>query len=176
VEYFARGFLITIIVSLVAVLGSALICVNYALLTATPTQAQQAKQQITSTRQNATWQGIFLNNLRASWFLIIPVYGPVLFFIIWCRTAAILGFEAAYYHAGIVSTSIFVLLIIGLGALETSAYIFACSESLYITYLVVRRLGAWERIKKQSWKTFALYATLLLIAAMVETLLIRVGL
>jgi uncharacterized membrane protein SpoIIM required for sporulation len=168
--------LIAIIISLVAVLGSAVICANYAMLTATPTQAQQVEQQITSERQNATWQGIFLNNLHASWFLIIPVYGPVLFFYIWCRTAADLGFEAAYYHAGIVGTSILVLLIIGLGALEISAYIFACSESLYVTYLAAARLGAWERIRKQSWKTLVLYVLLLLIAAIVETLLIHVGL
>ena len=171
--------MIAIVMSLVALLGSALICANYAMLTATPTQATHAYQQIKSERQNATWQGIFLNNLRASWFLVIPAFGLVLFFYIWYNTATILGFESAHYFANAsigaraLDTSIAVLLTLGVGALEISAYIFACAENLYVTYLTVNRLGAGKRIKKQSWKTFVLYVLLLLIAAMVETLLIR---
>jgi uncharacterized membrane protein SpoIIM required for sporulation len=176
-KYFARGFVITIVISLVVVLASALLCANYAMLTATPTQAEQAKQQITSERQTATWLGIFLNNFHASWYLIVPAFGPVLFFFDWCYSATLLGFEwRAYYPVNIVGNSIFVLLLLGLGALEVSAYVFACAESLYVTYLAVNRLGAGERIKTQSWKTYILYVLLLLISAIIEAFLISVGL
>jgi uncharacterized membrane protein SpoIIM required for sporulation len=180
--YFARGFVIAIVISLVAMLGSALLWANYAMLTATSTQATHAYQLIKSERQTATWLGIFLNNLRASWYLVVPAFGLVLFFYIWYNTATILGFESAHYFANAsigaraLDTSIIVLLILGLGVLEISAYIFACAENLYVTYLAVNRLGAGERIKKQSWKTWIIYVVLLLVAAIVEAILISAGL
>jgi len=171
--YFTRGFVIAILISLVALLGSALVWANYAMLAATPTQAEQAHKQITSERQTATWLGIFLNNLRASWYLVVPAFGLVLFFFIWYNTATILGFDCAYYH---VNASIVVLFTLGLGAVEISAYIFACAESLYVTDLAINKLGAIERIKTQSWKTWILYVLLLLIAAIIEAALINAGL
>jgi uncharacterized membrane protein SpoIIM required for sporulation len=171
--YFTRGFKITIFISLVALLCSALIWANYAALTATPAQAEQAYQTITSIRQTATWQGIFLNNLHASWYLVVPAFGVVLFFFIWYNTATILGFESAYYN---VNASFAVLLTLGIGAVEISAYIIACAESLYVTYLTVNKLGAEERIKTQSWKTWVAYVLLLLIAARIEAFLISVKL
>lgn len=171
--YFTRGFRIAILISLVLLVGSFMLWTNYATLTATPTQAEQASQQITSERQAATWPGIFLHNLRASWYLIVPAFGLVLFFFIWHNTATILGFECAHYH---VNASIVVLFTLGLGAFEISAYILAWAESLYITCLAVNNLGAGKRIKTQSWITWILYVLLLLIAAIIEAFLISVGL
>ncbi|HML03715.1 MAG TPA: stage II sporulation protein M [Candidatus Bathyarchaeia archaeon] len=172
-RYFSSGFKIAIVISLIVLLASALLWANYAALTATPTQAQHATQTITSERQTATWQGIFLNNLRASWFLIVPVLGLAVFFFIWYNTATILGLESAYYN---VNASLVVLLTLGVGALEIAAYIIAFAENLYIIYLAVANLGAIKRIKTQSWKTWITYALLLLIAAIVEAGLISRGL
>jgi hypothetical protein len=171
--YFARGFTNAIIISLAVLVGTALIWANYAMLTATPTQASNAYHMVGSERQNATWQGIFLNNLRASWYIFIPAFGPALFFVPWYNTATIIGFECAYKH---VNASIIVLVTFALVPLEILAYIFAFSESFYVTYLAVRKLGAGERIRKQSWKTVTIYVVLLLGSAIAEAFLISIGL
>ena len=170
--YFTQGFKHAIIISLVVLIGSALVWANYAALTATPAQASQAYKQIKSQRQTATWLGIFSNNLRASWYTFVPVFGFI-FFIPWYNTATIIGFECAYSH---VNASFAVLFIFGLVPLEISAYIFAFAESLYLTYLALNKSGAMERIKKQSWITIILYVLLLLASAILEWFLISIGL
>jgi hypothetical protein len=170
--YFTRGFVNAFIISVIVLIGSALVWSNYAALTATPAQASQANQQIKSERRTATWWGIFSNNLRASWYTFIPVFGFV-FFIPWYNTATIIGFECAYSH---VNASFVVLLTFGLVPLEILAYIFAFAESLYLTYLALNKSGAMERIKKQSWITIILYVLLLLASAILEWFLISIGL
>jgi hypothetical protein len=173
VTYFTRGSTVAILISFVLILGSDLLWANYAMLTATPTQANQARQRIESERQTITWPGIFLNNIRASWYLVVPAFGLVLFFFIWYNTATILGFESAYYH---INASIAVLFTFVLAFPEILAYILACAESLYVTYLAANKLGAGERIKTQSWKTWIFYVLLLLIGAITEAILISIGL
>ena len=171
--YITRGFANAIIISVVVLLGTALIWANYAMVTATPTQGANAYNTVGSERQTATWQGIFLNNVRASWYMFVPAFGPAVFLIPWYNTATIIGFECAYQN---VNASIFILLTFALVPFEISAYIFAFAESLYLAYLAVKNLGAGERIKKQSWITMILYVLLLLIGAITEAFLISIKL
>ena len=79
----------------------------------------------------------------------------------------------AYKH---VNALIIVLVTFALFPLEILAYIFAFAESLCVTYLAVPKLGAWERIRKQSWRTVIIFVLLLLGSAIAEAILISIGL
>jgi hypothetical protein len=143
------------------------------MLTATPTRANQASQQIASERKTATWWGIFLNNVHASWILVVPAFGLVLFSVVWYNTAIYFGLASAAYNA---NATIVVLFAFLLTFPEISAYIFALAENIYVTYLAVNGLGAGARIRTQSWKTWIVWLSLLLIGAVTEWMLIKANL
>jgi len=136
--------------------------------TSTISQAQQTFNQILAERETLTAYAIFANNLYASWTLIVPIVGIFPFLIVMYNTGWIIG--ELSLAAGVYPT-IIVWNLITTMFLEILAYTIMLGENIYLSFLILTRGGAKDRLS-YALLSLILYVLLLFIAAGVEIALI----
>lgn len=121
---------------------------------------------------------IFVHNLLLSLLTFMPLAGLGWMLFLSYNTGLFLG---AFAHAlggdpvgRLLLTLLVVFIFPGLPVafFEFGAYILLFSESMYVSYLVLTRSGARQRLKRHSWKTLLIYASMLFIGALIESAMI----
>jgi uncharacterized membrane protein SpoIIM required for sporulation len=166
-EYLTRGFLSTLIVAFIFLVGFLFVSANRSYqfyLSAPPEVANQTLQQLQQERQTLTAYSIFLNNLLVSIPLVMPALGLIPFLIVWYNTGHIIGLLSLAYG---VPPSTYILNLTVLGFPEICAYTLLTAENIYVTFAALTK-GATRRITHHSWKSLIIYLALLVFAAIME--------
>jgi len=137
--------------------------------TVSPSEAEQTVKEMQAEKVSAG--SIFMNNLLASWTLIVPIVGifPFLFVIYnagW--VIGLIGLAQNVYPTAIIRNLYTVLFV------EFLAYTIALAENIYISYLTLTRGGAAERLP-HTIKSYVLYVILLMVGAVMEAAMVAGG-
>jgi len=131
--------------------------------------ANQTSQNIQQIRQTATGLSIFTHNFEASIWVVIPIGFVGLFVVMW-NTGQQIGRLA--YSTGYSPLTYLESISVPVGLIEISAYTILAAESVYLTYLWFTGKDVKKRLLHNTWKSFILYVTVLLVAAYLEAALI----
>lgn len=129
--------------------------------------ANDTLNQRTQKWQTWTASSVFVDNLKMSFFLAIPLVGLVVFLFVIDSTGQVIGMLAAatgmapwLYIIGLILTPA--------GFFEIGAYALLGAEATYVLYLWLSDKDPVDRIKTQSWKSLLLYVTMLFATAWLE--------
>jgi len=171
-EYFIFGsvtieFVWCLLVSFLLIVGSLWFVADQAHRTVTLEEARQVQIALKARMSERTASSIFVNNLAASWFLVAPYVGLILFGVTLCNTAWHIGVLAVAQQTA-PQTLVAKALVFGFA--ETLAYTVMLAENLYLSWIIVKkpREDATARLTSHSWKSFLLYLVLLFLGAVLE--------
>jgi len=167
--YLSRSFLTMLVATFTFLVVSLTVVANNTYLTATIYEANQTLRQIQAQRETATAGKIFLNNLLVSLPLIVPAVGLFPFIIAWINTGQTIGLLSL---ATGMPPAQYVLSIVTLAFPEILAYTVIMSENLLLTYKILTKTGATERLKTQTLKSIIIYVVLLILGAVTEAFMI----
>lgn len=167
-EWFDRPFLLLSLVFLILFyIFLSYSAIQFYNLGITPQGASLTAQAASHSTVNAT--EFFLNNLKISISLFIPIVGMLYFFTAVIASGHVLGLLAA--SCG-VNPLIYVLGVsIPVGIVEFAAYSVLAAEITWLTILTFSQTGAKQRLVQQTWKTIILYFVLLVVSAVLEAIL-----
>ena len=163
-KYWTSGFGWSLLIAFIMIFLIMLQAAVTAYRTVSVNEAQQTFNQIMAERETLTAFDIFMNNLAASWTLIIPIVGIFPFLVVIYNTGWIIGVLSLAY--GIYPAIILQNLIV-VGFTEILAYVFLLGENIYLSALTLTGGGARERLP-YSLYSIIIYLIMLFIGAIME--------
>jgi len=134
-------------------------------------QARQTFNQMMTERSKLTAMDIFINNLYASWTLIIPIIGIFPFIVVMYNTGWVIGEMSLVYN---IYPSVILHYLLIAGFVEILAYAILLAENIYFSALTLMGGSYKERIPYIVVSAI-LYVFLLYVAAVLEAIVIAAG-
>jgi len=163
-KYWTSGFGWSLLIAFFIIFTVMLQSSVTAYRTVTVDQAQQTFNQMVSERETLTAMDIFINNVLATWTLIVPIIGIFPFIVVMYNTGWVIGELSLVYN---IYPSIVLQNLIVVGFTEILAYVIMLGENIYFSVLTLTGNGARERLPYVALSVI-LYLTLLFIGSILE--------
>jgi len=169
-KYWTSGFGWSLLIAFLLIFIVMLQAAVTAYRTVPEDQAQQAFNQMMAEREKLTAIDIFINNLRSTWTLIVPIIGIIPFIVVMHNTGWIIGELSLVYN---IYPSIVLQNLMVIGFTEILAYTIMLGENIYFSASTLTG-GTSQAIDRTPHFILStiLYVILLFIGAVIEVMVI----